>query len=140
MGGRGSISASGKSSKARGNGAELSLKEIDLRMAKLADTMDKTAVGHTGYLNGTPSGSASDHRRYVAAQREYQRLQGERGRAIDKMTKEKQASAKKKQASGSAGKTFVNSFGEATTREITTLAYKRAQRRNERDVLRHMGY
>lgn len=140
MGGRGSISASGKSSKARGNGAELSLKEIDLRMAKLADTMDKTAAGHTGYLNGTPSGSASDHRRYVAAQREYQRLQGERGRAIDKMTKEKQASAKKKQASGSAGKTFVNSFGEATTREITTLAYKRAQRRNERDVLRHMGY
>lgn len=140
MGGRGSISAGGKSSKARGNGAELSLKEIDLRMAKLADTMGKTAAGHTGYLHGIPSGSASDHRRYVAAQREYQRLQGERGRAIDKMTKEKQASAKKKQASGSAGKTFVNSFGEATTREITSLAYKRAQRRMKRDVLRNMGY
>lgn len=124
---------SGKSSKARGKTAELSLKTIDSRMEKLADTMVKTAAGHTAYLQGAPSGSASDHRRYVAAQREYQRLQGERSIVIDEM-------AKNKRVHGSAGKTFVNSFGEATTREITSLAYKRAQRRNERDVLRHMGY
>lgn len=127
---------SGKSSKARGRAAELSLKTIDSRMEKLADTMAKTAAGHTAYLQGVPSGSASDHNRYTAAQREYQRLQGERSRVIDEMAKSK----KSKRAHGSAGKTFVNSYGEATTREITSLAYKRAQRRNERDVLRHMGY
>lgn len=102
-------------------------------MAKLADTMSETAAGHTGYLQGAPTGSASDHRRYTAAQREYQRLQAERGRVLDELVK-------KKQAGSSAGKTFVNSFGEATTREITSPAYKRAQRRTRNDVLRNMGY
>lgn len=136
MGGRGGTSMSGKSSKARGRAAELSLKTIDSRMEKLADTMAKTAAGHTAYLQGAPSGSASDHNRYAAAQREYQRLQGERSRVIDEMAKSK----KSKRVHDSAGKTFVNSFGEATTREITSLAYKRAQRRMERDILRHMGY
>ena len=133
MGGRGSSSASRKSSKARGKSAESSLKIIDSRMEKLADTMVKTAAGHTGYLQGAPNGSASDHSRYVAAQREYQRLQAERGRVIDE-------TAKKKQGRGSAGKTFVNSFGEATTREITSPTYERAQRRMKRDVLRNMGH
>lgn len=133
MGGRGSSSASGKSSKARGKSAESSLKAIDQRMEKLADTMSKTAAGHTGHLQGAPNGSASDHSRYVAAQKEYQRLQAERGRVLDKM-------AKKKQGVDSAGKTFVNSFGEATTMEITSPTYERAQRRMKRDVLRNMGY
>lgn len=134
MGGCGSSSASRKSSKARGKSAESSLKTIDSRMEKLADTMVKTAAGHTGYLQGVPNGSASDHSRYVAAQREYQRLQAERGRVIDETAKKKQ------KGRDSAGKTFVNSFGEATTREITSPTYERAQRRMKRDVLRNMGY
>lgn len=133
MGGRGGSSMSAKSSKARGRAAELSLKTIDSRMEKLADTMAKTAAGHTAYLQGAPSGSASDHNRYAAAQREYQRLQGERSRVIDEM-------AKSKRAHDSAGKAFVNSYGEATTREITNLTYERSQRRMKRDVLRNMGY
>lgn len=133
MGGRGGTSMSGKSSKARGRAAELSLKTIDSRMEKLADTMAKTAAGHTAYLKGAPSGSASDHNRYAAAQREYQRLQGERSRVIDEM-------AKSKRVHDSAGKAFVNSYGEATTREITNLTYERSQRRMKRDVLRNMGY
>ena len=133
MGGRGSSSAGAKSSKARGKSAQQSLKGIDSRMAKLADTMSETAAGHTGYLQGAPTGSASDHRRYTAAQREYQRLQAERGRVLDEL-------AKKKQVSNPAGKTFVNSFGEATTREITTPTYERARRRMNRNVLRNMGY
>lgn len=111
----------------------MSLKTIDSRMEKLADTMAKTAAGHTAYLLGTPSGSALDHSRYVKAQREYQRLQGERSRVIDEM-------AKNKRVHDSAGKAFVNSYGEATTREITNLTYERSQRRMKRDVLRNMGY
>lgn len=59
--------------------------------------------------------------------------QAERGRILDEM-------AKQKQASSSAGKTFVNSFGEAATREITTPTCERARRRMNRDVLRNMGY
>ena len=37
-------------------------------------------------------------------------------------------------------KTFVNSFGEATSREITSLSYKRALERETKAVLRNMGY
>ena len=33
-------------------------------------------------------------------------------------------------------KTFVNSFGEATTREITNTTYKKAQKRLERQMMR----
>lgn len=36
-------------------------------------------------------------------------------------------------------KTFVNSFGEATSREITSLSYKRALARETKAVLRNMG-
>lgn len=35
--------------------------------------------------------------------------------------------------------TFVNGYGEATTREITSQTYKRQQKRLENDVLRNMG-
>lgn len=36
-------------------------------------------------------------------------------------------------------KTFVNSFGEATKREITSAAYQRAQKRIEQAILVHIG-
>lgn len=35
--------------------------------------------------------------------------------------------------------TFVNGYGESTTREITSQTYKRQQKRLENDVLRNMG-
>ena len=37
-------------------------------------------------------------------------------------------------------KTFTNGFGEATSREITSASYKRAQKRMEKDILGNMGY
>ena len=37
-------------------------------------------------------------------------------------------------------KTFTNGFGEATSREITSATYKRAQKRMEKDILGNMGY
>lgn len=36
-------------------------------------------------------------------------------------------------------KNFVNSFGEATKREITTITYQRAQKRMEQTILVHLG-
>jgi len=48
--------------------------------------------------------------------------------------------AKRKKPDEKKQKTFVNSFGEATTREITSASYTRAQRRMEKDILRNMGY
>ena len=37
-------------------------------------------------------------------------------------------------------KTFVNSFGEATSRVITSTSYQRALTREKKAVLRNMGY
>lgn len=37
-------------------------------------------------------------------------------------------------------KTFVNSFGEATSREITSSSYKRALARETKAILKNMGY
>ena len=53
---------------------------------------------------------------------------------------EKNEMAKRKKPDEKKQKTFVNSFGEATTREITSASYTRAQRRMEKDILRNMGY
>lgn len=36
-------------------------------------------------------------------------------------------------------KNFVNSFGEATKREITSITYQRAQKRMEQAILVHLG-
>ena len=36
-------------------------------------------------------------------------------------------------------KTFVNSFGEATSREITSTSYKRALERTKKAILRNIG-
>lgn len=36
-------------------------------------------------------------------------------------------------------KTFVNSFGEATKREITTATYERQQKRLDREIMRLVG-
>ncbi|MBW3079876.1 hypothetical protein [Bifidobacterium saguinibicoloris] len=38
-----------------------------------------------------------------------------------------------------AGSNQITYHSEATTREITSAAYKRAQRRNERDIQSFMG-
>lgn len=37
-------------------------------------------------------------------------------------------------------KTFINSYGEATKREITTSTYNRTQNRMKKQVLRNMGF
>lgn len=42
--------------------------------------------------------------------------------------------------SDSVPKTFVNSFGEATSRKITSQTYENAMRRQEKDVLKNMGF
>ena len=49
------------------------------------------------------------------------------------------AAAAKRPESRPERRRFINDFGEATTREITTATYERAQKRQEQAVLRNMG-
>lgn len=46
----------------------------------------------------------------------------------------------KSQQTTSQRKTFVNSYGEATNREITSATYKRQQTRLQKQILKNMGY
>lgn len=143
MGGRGSSSASHRNAAtspvAKMGDGRLGgeLKAVEGSMEKVARVMDETARGHTGFLQGTPWGSASEHRAYVEASDEYRSLRARRNAIVDEQARRKQERAA---AEPPKPKTFVNSYGEATTRYVTTAGYERALRRQEKAVLRNMGY
>lgn len=113
------------------------LKSVKANMEKVSDVMLKTADGHTGYLQGTPFGNKADHEAYVKASKEYGSLRerrdailGEQARRIHERTA----------AEPLKPRTFVNSYGEATKRSIATSGYEQAQKRQQKAVLRNMGY
>lgn len=113
------------------------LKSVKANMEKVSDVMLKTADGHTGYLQGTPFGNKADHEAYVKASKEYGSLRerrdailGEQARRIHGRTA----------AEPLKPRTFVNSYGEATKRSVTTSGYEQAQKRQQKAVLRNMGY
>lgn len=113
------------------------LRSVKADMERVSDVMLKTADGHTGYLQGTPFGSKADHEAYVKASEEYGSLRerrdailGEQARRIHERTV----------AEPLKPRTFVNSYGEATKRSVTTSGYERAQKRQEKAVLINMGY
>lgn len=113
------------------------LKSVNANMEKVSDVMLKTADGHTGYLQGSPFGNKADHEAYVKAFKEYGLLREQRDAILSEQARRNHERA---MAQPLKAKTFVNSFGEATTRYITSASYERAQKRMDKDVLRIMGY
>lgn len=113
------------------------LKSVNANMEKVSDVMLKTADGHTGYLQGMPFGNKSDHEAYVKASKEYGSLRERRDAILDEQARRTHERA---MARHLEPRTFVNSFGEATTRDITTAGYEQAKKRQQRAVLRNMGY
>ncbi len=113
------------------------LKSVKARLEKVSDVMLKTASGHTGYLQGTPFGNKADHEVYVKAFKECGSLREQRNAILSEQAKRNHERAMTQPLKA---KTFVNSFGEATTRYTTSASYKRAQKRLDKDVLRNMGY
>lgn len=138
MGGRGSRSASGgRVSVMSMTDEQLSraLDRVDKEMESLSKIMQATASDAIGFNQGIPGSSQSKADEYRATQKKYQALQGGRTKIINEQ-------ARRKQGSGSAEprRKFVNSFGEATTRSITSSTYERAMKRLDKQVLRNMGY
>ena len=72
--------------------------------------------------------------------KEYYRTQRQRQNAEEKL-RNLRAKAPTTPANSvkSDGKTFVNSFGEATKREITSSTYERARKRQQREVESFLG-
>lgn len=133
MGGRGARS---KSSKAGVGVRSLTDKRLASEIDRLGKVMEETAQAHVAYLQRR-GGSKADSDRYRKAQARYSELQNESMRRL-KANSARNAAAST--AKPKPARTFVNSFGEATRRYVTTGTYERARKRAEKDVLRNMGY
>jgi hypothetical protein len=97
--------------------------------------MEETAQSHVAYLQGR-GGSRADSDRYRKAQARYSELQSESMRRLQaKAARNVAASATRAKPTH----TFVNGFGEATSRYITNATYERALRRTEKEVQGFLG-
>lgn len=74
--------------------------------------------------------SDSGSEEYYKAQREFNSARADYNKELDKKPKLKSEAAKK---------TFVNGFGEATIREISTPTYRRAQKKLKKNVDNWLG-
>lgn len=149
MGGRGGSSASAKASRKAvpttgGSVAKMSddqldkeYRSVEAEMNKVNEVMTENASGHTGYLQGTPWGSRAEHEAYVEAFDTYRSLMARRDAVLDEQAKRRHAAAA---AQRPEPKTFVNSFGEATHRYVTSSTYERTQKRLDKLIQRNMGY
>ena len=137
MGGRGSSSMSGKakvvtSPQMTYENAQKQIKELDTRLRLLGDTMSRYASEKIGYDNNAPWGTKEGRDKYVNAFNEYNKLRSQRDALVMKSV---ELAPKQKPRV----KTFVNSFGEATTREITSISYKAQQRRLDKELFARLG-
>ena len=121
MGGRGSASAGG------GAGAAGSIKGLEAQKKALGDKM-ASLVRQTD----------KDGQMTSEARKEYYATKSKRDDIVQKLSKayKADAEARSKQAKSEPAekKTFVNGYGEATHREITSTTYERAQKRLTKSV------
>lgn len=133
MGGRG---ASSKSSKTiRVGVSSLTDRQLTSEIDRLGRVMEETAQSHVAYLQGR-GGSRADSDRYRKAQARYSELQNESMRRLQAKAARKAATSATKPKPTHA---FVNGFGEATSRYVTTGTYERALKRTEKEVRGVLG-
>lgn len=100
------------------------IEEINKQLEFLSD---KIYPHQSGY-------SEENNQKYYDLQSKKQDINKKRSNLLDEKVKNQPKQEKKEH------KTFVNSFGEATKREITSASEKRAQKRLDKAILRNMGY
>ena len=124
MGGRGSASAGGGAKQSSGGG---SIKSLEARKKALGDKMAKL-VRQTD----------KDGQMTSKARKEYYATKSKRDKVVSDLSKayKADAEARSRQAKSEPAekKTFVNGYGEATHREITSSTYERAQKRSMKSV------
>ena len=124
MGGRGA--SSGNISK---NNIDKEMDKLTTKMIEL-DRDYRMSFSHTN-----PLGDSKIQQQWLKAQAQFNKLREKKQIMLDK-----EASARRKKDKDNRQEAFVNSYGEATKREITTSTYKRAMKRQNKNVLRNMGY
>ena len=127
MGGRGSASAGGAGA---GGGASTgggSIKSLEAQKKALGDKM-ASLVRQTD----------KDGQMTSEARKEYYATKSKRDDIVQKLSKaykaDSEARSKQAKSEPAEKKTFVNGYGEATHREITSSTYERAQKRAMKSV------
>lgn len=127
-----------KSAEIFSNAADRRIKRLDKEMKYVSERMMSYSSDATGYPNKVPGASKEGYQAYYKYQRVYQQQKATRDAEIEAKSILKHALSEHDRAK--ASKTFVNSYGEATKRNITTQGYEQAQKRQQKAVLRNMGY
>lgn len=125
MGGRGS--GSGRS------GGSASIGTLKEREKSLNSQIDKLNKRLADYASKNPAWNMPSG--YYDVQRKKQALESKKRSITNKIvTASRNVTAEK-----TNGKTFVNSFGEATKREITTSTYKSSQAKLSKEIMGFVG-
>lgn len=140
MGGRGS-SSSGSSASVGG----MTDRQLNSSISGIRNEMDKVGARMEQAAHKIESAQASSREgrqeRVSKARREYNSLSDRYNGLRDRLTKLE--SERDKRASsittGNQSRARVNSFGEATTRYITSPSYERAQRSQEKRIRSLLG-
>ena len=135
MGGRGSsssISAGGG-----GNFQTQDLKKMSTDQLKKLDNQFNAAIQAQESIKTEELGKRENpwdtpSKKYYNAQEKKVELQDAQRNVVEEIVRRKSEEAKKQKNT----KTFVNSFGEATKREITSATYKRWQKKLEKRFMR----
>lgn len=110
--------------------------QIDAELSPLGETMERLGSASSLYLQGAPWATKADHEQYVSARDRYQSLKSERDGLVMEQSRRNVIAARENPPKRT--KTFVNSFGEATSRYVTSAAYERAMKRNEKEIQSRM--
>lgn len=125
-------SRGGKSS----GGAKIS-KSLDAQARSLKARMDALQGTMKEYAQFTMQGGSGydvkKAEKYYSTQKKFNATRVQYNKVLNKQ-------AEQRRKATSQQKAFVNSYGEATKREITNTTYKRAMKRQEKAVLRNIGY
>ena len=105
------------------------LKSLDNQFKKSIDVVNNELTKLVNNSTGRQS------KEYYDARTKLTNLRDSHRKVIDEIVKR----ASEKSKNTATKKTFVNSYGEATTREITSSSYKRLQRKLNNQIMRFIG-
>lgn len=130
MGGRGAVSSSTKATNTLASNitkAETRLKNLKQQEEKYSKLMDEF-VQFTG---GSINYNEKKAEKYYEYQRKFNDVRTQRNELENKINEAKNVNKQ----SNNTQKTFVNSFGEATSRKITNTTYENQQKRLSKQLM-----
>lgn len=114
--------------------AEARVKSLQSKETKLGSKMAEYAEYASPSYTGKDKQAKSA--KYYKYQREFNAVRRERNDLQNKISNAKREA---RENEAKAKKKFVNSFGEATKRNITNANYEKAQRKLAKDIMRFIG-